>query len=247
MEHAGVYFKMPKIEKEVSENFNYAREQKMLFGRSSFDETGKSLLQTKDGRAIWTGDGFLSQIQRYCEQLRYTTFTRKMLDNAIDIVRAKSPSSTGLKVVCMCNYRFYSQFGELADSLLKDRASGSSYFYNKTGDKVTLGAEFVAYKWQGNEVIFNVNKVLDQEYPDYGYAIFFDTSKYDGEPNIQMLTLDGMSMIRSEYHGVGGKNGRTSGVVSTLVAGSSLDYYGWCGIKVANPYAACIIKENRIY
>jgi len=247
MEHAGIYFKMPKIEKEVAENFNYARETMLLFGKSTFDEKGNSLLQTSDGRSIWAGDGFISQIQRFCEQLRYTVFTRKLLDNAINIVRAKSPSSTGLKIVCMCNYRFYDQFGELADTLLKDRANGSSYFFNKNGDKVTLGAEFVAYKWQGNEVIFNVNKVLDMEYPEYGYAIFFDTSKYDGEPNVQMLTIDGMSLIRSELNGVGGKDGKSSGQVSTLVAGSTIDYYGWHGIKVANPYAACIIKENRIF
>jgi hypothetical protein len=62
-----------------------------------------------------------------------------------------------------------------------------------------------------------------------------------------MLTIDGMSLIRSELNGVGGKDGKSSGQVSTLVAGSTIDYYGWHGIKVANPYAACIIKENRIF
>ena len=69
----------------------------------------------------------------------------------------------------------------------------ASYLYSKEAGKVKVGAEFDSYTVQGNTISFIPDRALSQEFPDYGYAIFLDTSAdiKSGRPGIASFTLAG--------------------------------------------------------
>jgi len=54
-------------------------------------------------------------------------------------------------------------------------------------------------------------------------------------------------MISGNLNGMGGQDGRTSGVISTPGDGSSFHLLSMsCGV-IFNPYKSAIIEENRIF
>jgi hypothetical protein len=62
-----------------------------------------------------------------------------------------------------------------------------------------------------------------------------------------MFTLEGREMISGNLNGMGGQDGRTSGVISTPGDGSSFHLLSMsCGV-IFNPYKSAIIEENRIF
>lgn len=243
MEHAGVYFTMPQFEKDMMDLLYLSFEQSMLLGHGNFDDKGNCLINEEDGRPIPIGEGVVQQVRRFCGHQMYFNFTEKVIKNAINDVVSKLKSKTGNKIVVACNWLLYQQGQDLLDSLLKTRIT-DNYFYDKKGGKIAVGAEYNAYRYAGNEVTFMWNAALDERYPDKGYGIFLDTGMYDGEPNIQMYTLSGMSFFKGSLKGMGGLSGGDSGDIATTVHGSRVEYMGYRGVKVANPYAAHILEQN---
>lgn len=115
------------------------------------------------------------------------------------------------------------------------------------GNKLTIGAEYVAYNFIGNTIIFKIDRVLSVEYPNRGYAVMVDLTadKKSGQPAIQQFTLEGAEYITNTIKGVGGLNGATSGDVSSPVAGSRFICSGYAGIGVFAPYRSAILIENK--
>src|SRR5690606_19839275 len=140
------------------------------------------------------------------------------------------------------NWRMYKQVQELLDSLLKERVT-DNYFWSVNGGKIKVGAHYAAYEFAGNTLTFMQNASLTERYPEKGYGVFMDTGIYDGEPNISMLTLPGMGLFRGDLDGMGGQTGSASGKIAATVHGGRIEYMGYRGVKVANPYAAGIMEE----
>lgn len=244
LEHGGVYFKMQSGEKELLDQLYLSFENSMLLGHGNFDDKGNCLITEEDGRPIPMGEGIITQIKRYCGQQRYSKLTISHLQNAISDTVEKLPKKTGNKIVAICNWRFYQQINVILDELLKQRVT-DNYFYNKKGEKIKVGAEYNSYEFSGNTITFMENAALTDRYTDRGYCLLLDTSLYDGEPNIQMITIKGMSLFKGSMLGMGGKTGGESVEgVGTFVHGSRVEYMGYRGAKVANPYGAHIIEEN---
>ncbi len=244
LEHAGVLFKMSKMEKSLVDQLYLAFETSMLLGQSNFDVTGNCLITEEDGRPIPMGDGIIPQIKRYCGQQRYATLSLTHLQNAISDVVIKLEKKTGNKLVAICNWIFYQDMNRLLDAALTPRVT-DNYFYTKTGGKIKVGAEYNAYHFSGNEITFMENAALSDRYTDRGYCLILDAGVYEGEPNIQMHTIKGMSMFKATRLGMGGKSGGDSVEnVGTMVHGHEVSYMGYRGAKVANPYGAHIIEQN---
>jgi hypothetical protein len=243
LKHAGEYFEMDAMDKQLLDLFYLTRENNMLWGESNHDSLGKCLDQDEHGRDIPMGDGTITQFKRFAEQQRYHTFARTILDDAIDSITAKTEKEIGNTIVIMCNKRLYGQFQRLADSMLKERAT-DAYFYTQKGDAIKVGAHYKAYEWMGNTIVFTLNKALSQEFPDQGYGIFMDLGQYGGVDNIEMMTFAGRALISGNIKGMGGMSGTESGDIVTSVDGSEKHLLGYSGTKVANPYAGHIIKEN---
>lgn len=75
--------------------------------------------------------------------------------------------------------------------------------------------------------MFKVDRTLSREYPDpYFLCIDLTTGKTSTQPPIQLFSLKGQDYIYNEVLGVGGADGKSSGVVSSPVAGGLMTIWG---------------------
>jgi len=244
------YYKMNKKERDCMDTFLMSRENSCIFSQTNYDVNGKCLDQDDQGRDIPMGDGVIPQIERYCEKFSYSLLTSTIFDAAINAMTEKSHTPTGNTYAVICNERMYQQFGILQRTDLRfNTPNDSSIFYSKAANgKVKVGAEFDSYTVQGNTITFMPDRALSQEYPDYAYGIFLDTTQdlVSGRPNLAMFTLEGSEMISGNLVGMGGLNGTTSGQITTAVAGSEYHLMGYGGAVLFNPYRSFILEESRI-
>jgi len=244
------FYKMSKKEKECMDHYLLSREQSCIFGQTNFDVNGKCLDQDERGRDIPMGDGVIPQITRYCEKFAFSLLTSEVLDDVMSAMKEKSDMPIGNVYAIICNERLYDKFGKLMKTDLRFQSpSDGSYFYSlKAGKKVQVGAHFDSYTFQGNTITFMPDRALSQEYPDHAYGIFLDTGAdiTTGRPNIAMFTIEGSEMISGNLNGMGGQDGKTSGAVSTGVAGSQYHLLGFSGAVVFNPYKSFLLEESIV-
>ena len=227
------YYKLNKKEKECMDHFLLSREQSCIFSQTNYDVNGKCLDQDEHGRDIPMGDGVIAQIERFCDKFAYSSLTSDVLDDVINAMVEKSDIPTGNTYAVVCNERLYQHVGKLMKSDLRFQSpNDGSYFYSKkTGGKVQVGAHFDSYTFQGNTITFMPDRALSQEYPDFAYGIFLDTGSdlVTGRPNIAMFTLEGSEIISGNLNGMGMQDGKSSGEISSSVAGSSYHLMGEIG------------------
>lgn len=100
-----------------------------------------------------------------------------------------------------------------------------------------------------NKVIVKIDRSLDVEFPNRKYAMMLDLTAdaATGKPAMGFYCFKGTSMLTNEILGVGGRNGRSSGVVSSPVAGTKLVAWGTGGVAVFNPFRSVIMigEESR--
>jgi hypothetical protein len=119
--------------------------------------------------------------------------------------------------------------------------------YSKEKGKIKVGAEFDSYTIQGNTIVFIPDRALSQEFDQYGYGIFLDTTAdlKTGRPGLATFTLEGNEMVDGYREGLGGRDGKTSGgSIATGVHGSEYHIIGYSCAVVFNPYKSFIVKEN---
>ncbi len=244
------YYKMHQHEKDTMDTFMMARNNSCIFSETNFDVNGKCMDQDEQGRDIPMGDGIIPQIERYCDKFLYSQLSSTVLDDVMNSMVEKSDRPTGNTYVVVCNERLYQQFGRIMkDDYRFASPNDASYMYSKEkGGKVKTGAEFASYTFQGNTITFMPDRALSQEYDNYGYGIFLDTSAdlKTGKPNLASFTLEGSEMIEGYVNGMGGQDGKSSGTVSTGVHGSQYHILGYSAAVLFNPYKSFILKENVI-
>ena len=52
-------FKLNKMEKDLLDNFQVAKNNALLLGKTTMDANGKATIQTADGRPLISGDGWI--------------------------------------------------------------------------------------------------------------------------------------------------------------------------------------------
>ena len=243
-----VLYKMKKKEVELLENFMFARNNALLFGKSNYDVNGKcTITEPHTGRPIPMGDGIIAQIERYAQKYAYATMSPKLMDTVMETMRQKSKKSDGNQYVFIVNERMWSQIQTTLRQYLKEwQPVAPIFFSQKAGGYVQVGATFDSYRNGGNQISFKVDKALTLEYPQKGYGICIDLTAdlTTGSPALQMFTLRGGEFIRGFLKGLGGMSGVESGEISTPVAGSRLVHAGYAGVGVFSPYRSFIVEEN---
>ena len=241
-------YQMNKKEKDCLDHYLLSRENSNLFSETNYDEHGKCLDQDEFGRDVPMGDGIIPQIERYCEKYAYSNLSSEIFEDVIAAMVEKCDMPTGNKFACVCNERFWVQFGRvMREDLRFQSPSDGTYFYSKAaGGDVKVGATFRTYEFQGNSITFMPDRALSQEYDNYGYAVFLDTGAdiSSGVPNISSFTLEGAEMLSGNLRGMGGMDGKSTGDISTSVHGSSYHLLGYSCTCVMNPYKSFILKES---
>ena len=242
------YYRLQKLEKDVLESYLWARENHLLFGESNFDAHGKCTMQDEKGQDIPIGDGVIKQIERYCEKFVYSVLTTRWLEDIMASMREKSPNSIGNTYAFVVNERMYDQVGRLLkDDLRFMSDTGDYYWTNQNGNKVRVGAHYDSYTFQGNTIVFMVDKILSDEYPHsgYGFCINVGIDQTTANSGISMFTLEGREMLSGKLKGMGGFSGKENNMdLATSVDGSEYHLLGYSAAVVFNPYNAAIMKES---
>lgn len=240
-------YKMTPMKKNLMENFLYVRNNMLLFSKSTVDANGKTTLVDKaTGRPIYVGDGLIPQVERYANKFVYNKLTIDVIRNMMSSMGEKSDDSMGNHWVCICNDKFMQDInGVLAEHLAQFKTDATYMWSKDAGKYLKVGATFDSYEYLGNTITFKADKTFSREFGyDKGYCLCLDltTNKQEGNPAMAMYTFKGGDMIQSSVIGVGGKDGLSSGEVSTPVAGGKEIIHGYSGLVVYNPYRSYILR-----
>jgi len=243
------YYRLQKLEKDVLESYLWARENHLLWGESNFDANGKCLMQDEKGQDVPIGDGVIKQIERYCEKFAYSVLSTRWLEDVMAAMREKSTNSIGNTYAFVVNERLYDQLGRLLRDDLRFIGGEGHYFTNNSGNRIKVGAHYDSYTFQGNTVVFMVDKILSDEYPysGYGFCINIGIDQTTTNSGISMFTMEGREMLSGRLKGMGGFTGKENNVdLATSVDGSEYHLLGYSAAVIFNPYNSAIIKESIV-
>lgn len=236
-----------KAEKDLLDNFMYARSTGLLLNRSDVDVNGKPTIQDEVGRDIYIGDGLIPQIERYCNKYVYNKLTVGVLNSALVSMSQRSDTPVDNTYVFICNEKLWNDVNvRLGEWLSRFDASNALLWSKSSNGYVDVGATYQSYAISGNKIVFRPDRTISREFGNekgYGFMIDLTPDKGSATPAVNMFTLKNGEFISSEILGVGGKNGVTSGAAATQVAGSHFVIMGYAGIGVMNPYKSFILME----
>ena len=245
-------FKLNKMEKDLLDNFQTVKNNALLWQKTTMDLNGKSTVLTEDGRPLVAGDGLIPQIERFASKFKFAKLNVNVINTILDSMNAKAVNATGNHYTFIVNDRFWSLTNTALGDWLKLWGSTPTMLYSKAtqnkmnvDNPVKVGATFTTYEVSGNTVTFMVDRALTKEYPKKAYAICLDMSPdmSTNQPAVMGHTLEGAEFLTSKYPGHGGIDGKTSGIVSSPVAGSKLIVSGYCGITMFAPFKSFIAEE----
>ena len=243
-------FKLSPLEKDVYENFKVAKNNALLWQKTTMDPNGKAMLHTPDGRPLIAGDGVIPQYERFAGKYLYTgRFTIAAMQLVMTQMAEKSLESTGNNWLFVINDILWNDINIGMAEWLKGWNSVPTMLYSKAAQKyvkadnpIKIGGTFVTYEMNGNNISFVVDKALSREYPSKGFGICMDLTPdlSENKPAIAAFTLKGKEFVVNDLTGVGIKNGP----VGTPVAGRRFTVSGYSGIAAFAPYRSFIVRQN---
>lgn len=239
-------FKLNKMEKDLFDNFQVAKNNSLLLGKTTMDANGKATIQTADGRPLIAGDGLIPQIERFASKYKYAKMNINVINTMMSSMVMKSANAQGNHYTFILNDAAWTQVNVALADWLKLWGSTPTVIYSKTAnDNIEVGGTFTTYKFSGNTITFMVDRVLTKHFGSKGYGICLDTTPdmSTNQPAIGLFTLAGSEFISSKYVGHGGANGVSSGLIASPIAGSSLIVSGYAGMAVFAPYKSFIIEQ----
>lgn len=191
---------------------------------------GKSTISDKGtGRQIQIGDGMIPQIERFASKYSANKVTINTFHTVIQTMVEKAESPTGNHFVFVVNEPAFAIVQRVLGKYLADRRTDGAYLWSKSGEGkyIKVGATFDSYEWMGNTISFKPDRTLTREFRDpYFLCIDLTTGKASTTPPVQMFSLKGGDYMTYDMYGPGLKDGLSSGVVSTPVAGGVSGIWG---------------------
>ena len=193
---------------------------------------------------IIAAEGIIPQAERFATKFVFNNMNVRLFDMAMAEMADKADSATGNNWVVVVNKRFWDQIQRNMGSWLKDYKTDGAYIWSKGSNSyIKLGATYNSYEFAGNTISFVLDRSLDLEFPKKAYGMMLDLSSDNGQPNLMFCTIKGGQLIHNTVVGVGGKDGLSSGEVSSPVAGSKIVNWGYHGVALLNPYKSVIFEE----
>lgn len=238
-------YKMTGADKVCLDNYYFARNNKHLFSKGSMDANGKSCLHDELGRPLIATEGIIPQIERFATKFVFNKLNIRLFEQAMDEIVAKCDDPQGNHLTFICNNKMMTAVQHVMAAWLRDWKTDGGFIWSKgTNGYVKVGTTFDSYSWKGNTITFKLDRSLDLEFPNKAYGMFIDlTTDGNGRSGLQMFTFKGGQLIHNYVVGVGGRNGLSSGEVSSPVAGSKIINWGYSAVAVLNPYRSAILEE----
>ncbi len=78
------------MEKDLFDNFQTAKNNHLLWAKTTMDKNGKSTVLTEDGRPLIAGDGLIPQIEKFASKYKYAKMNVNVIQTMMDQMNAKS-------------------------------------------------------------------------------------------------------------------------------------------------------------
>lgn len=248
----GAVFKQTARETKMMADLMESVNMTGLFANGNIDETTMNVLNTTDdGRAIPIGQGIIPQMKAFANHIPYKSGSwnaKKMKDVVTEVVSRKE-NKTGNEIIVLCNFKLFTEAQEPLDAIAGARLTTQDYFFKKTDkDRYIVGADYAGYRFAGNTIIFMEDTSLSNRYPDRGFGVVFNLyaeTASGKKPNVQEVTIKGMpGVVKSYRNGVGGQDGKTSGVVSSMIHASEISMFKYSSMVMNDPYGTMFIQET---
>jgi len=245
-----VYYKYLQAEKKILDQYLTTREGHVVFGESNFDSNGVCLDQDDLNQDLPMGDGLLEQVYKFASRSNYAVMDIGTIKASLNLMSDKSDEPTGNTFVVVGNKRLFDQINDALLEYSLVSTTNPTFLFSETGkdNKVEVGATFSTYEYGGNKIVFMVNKELTQSHPNYGFGVMLDMEEdiQTNRPAIQSFTLEGSELLTGFVPGLGGKNGKSSGMIATGMTGTEFHIAGYSGIVVFNPYRSHVFEQNHV-
>ena len=232
------------MKKVLMDNFMDARNNSMMWQKTTMDKNGRCTVHDCQGRELIAGDGLMPQFNRYASKYNYAKLSTNVLTEAMNALAEKCEESTGNTFILVCNDIFWRDFQVVCAEFMAQHKCDQPYLYSQFENKgVKVGATYAAFSFAGNTIACRVDRALSNEYSDQGYAVLVDftTDKSSGLAPVQMFTIKDKAFMENSLTGVGVKPGE----VASPVAGVSYIISGYCGIAALAPYRSYILIQNK--
>lgn len=88
-------FKMPEVKRVLLDSFMEAKNNQLLWGKTTMDDNGKCTIHDRQGRELICGDGIVAQIDRYASRYSYTKLSANVITEAMTTLAEKCEESVG--------------------------------------------------------------------------------------------------------------------------------------------------------
>lgn len=253
---------MTKKQDDINKELFMLRELTAIFGRSNVDpQTDRILGQSNFSEDAMTCDGVYTQIRRDGIYETYTRFSEARLQQMLHEVVRRNPtkSLSNTNVVFMTGTMGMAEVQTLFRNTLNGFTATDKIFFDRNGDKVTMGATMMKYIYMGATITFVHNPVFDNSQlladeidPTTGFPrmsstfLMLDMTSYDGVPNVKIATKQGCNLITNIVEGLGGTTGNTSGKSASPVHGYRYDALTYVMPIVHLPETCMILEKSRV-
>ena len=166
----------------------------------------------------------IPQIERFATKFVFNKLNVRMFEQAMDEMITKCENPQGNVFTFITNTKMNTMVQRVMAAWLRDWKTDGGFIWSKgTNGYVKVGTTFDSYSYNGNTIVFKLDRSLDLEFPNKAFGMFIDlTTDSQGRSGLQMFTFKGGQLIHNYVVGVGGRNGLSSGEVSSPVAGSKI-------------------------
>jgi len=202
-------YKMNKLEKDLTDNFMYVKNNGLLLNKTNVDKNGKaSITDPATGRPIIIGQGLLPQIEEFASKYVYNKMTTAVMNAVLNLGVEKADKDASNEFLFVINSKLWTDINTTLGSwLLNQKIVSGNVLWSKDPSEgyVQVGATYNAYEFAGNKVIFKVDRAFTREFGNKGFGLLLDltTDKASGKSPIDLYTLKGADMIVNTLDGVG--------------------------------------------
>lgn len=143
-------FKMPGIKKVLLDNFMEARNNNLMWQKTTMDANGRCTLHDRQGRDLIAGDGIMPQFNRYCSKYNYAKLSTNVLTEAMTDLAEKCQESTGNVFTFIVNDILFRDLQSTCAAFMAQHKCDQQYLYSQFEQKqVKVGATYGAFEFAG--------------------------------------------------------------------------------------------------
>lgn len=227
------------------------------YAKSTMISDGSTLLKGTNGRPIYVGAGIEQQISP-SNVRNYTTLTLDTIKTLLSDLSFNIRDKGQRKFVALTGEMGMMEFDRVLRSEATSATIVDTTFVSGSGQELTLGGQFVTYKWlNGMELTIKHFPLFDDVnlhrklHPVSGRPLesykflFLDLGMRDGEPNLQKVVRRDREMVMWHTGGSVVPGTGHSKSISTLRSnakdGYAVHFLTECGYLIKDPTATAIL------